>query len=94
MKHSKKMLQDVRVLHGQRNFIRSEYNHCVYGMFIILVLNFMLVPITSMFEINKLDQLVRTFVTKDLGEVKIILGHGNIQRKKYGKLGYRKIIMR
>jgi hypothetical protein len=43
------------------------YSHYVYGIFIILALNVMLVVSTHMFEINKLAQLVRTFVMKDLG---------------------------
>jgi hypothetical protein len=40
----------------------------------------MLVASTSMFEINKLAKLVRTFVMKDLGADKINRGHGNTQR--------------
>jgi hypothetical protein len=55
---------------GEPNFTKSEYNHCVYGIFIILVLYVVLVPITGMVDINRLAQVVRTFVMKDLGETK------------------------
>jgi hypothetical protein len=41
----------------------------------------MLVASTSMVEVNRLAQVVRTFVMKDLGETKINLGHGNTQRQ-------------
>jgi hypothetical protein len=69
-KHVRKTVQDVWFIHGEPNFTRSEYNHCVYGIFIILVLNVMLVASTNMFEINMLAQLVRTFDMKDLGAAK------------------------
>ena len=68
--NAKQMVQYVRLVYGETNFIRSEYNHCVYGIFIILVLYVMLVVSTSMVEINRLAQLVRTFVMKDLEAAK------------------------
>eukprot|EP00253_Pinus_taeda_P026021 PITA_26021 len=65
-----------------QNFIRSEYDHCVYfksfnGIFIILSLyvDDMLIASKSMEEINRLKaQLSRTFDVKDLGAAKHILG--------------------
>ena len=82
------MVQDVFFLHGEPNFTRSEYNHCFYGMFIILTLNVMLIARTSMFEINMLAQLVRTFVMKDLVVEKQILGMEIHRDVKDGNLGY------
>ena len=70
LKHARKMVQDVWFFHSEPNFTRSEYNHHVYGIFIILVLYVMLVARTSMVEINRLAQLVRMFVMKDLGATK------------------------
>jgi hypothetical protein len=70
LKHAKKMVQDILFLHGEPNFTISEYNHCGYGIFIILVLNVMLFASTSMYEINRLARLVRMFDMKDLGEKK------------------------
>ena len=61
------MVQYVLFLHGEPNFTISEYNHYVYGIFIILVLYVMHVARTSMVEINRLAQLVKRFVMKDLG---------------------------
>jgi hypothetical protein len=40
----------------------------------------MLVERTSMVEINRLAQLVRTFDMKDIGAAKTNIGHGNTQR--------------
>jgi hypothetical protein len=40
----------------------------------------MLVASTNMVEVNRLAQLVRMFVMKDLGATKINLGHGNTSR--------------
>ena len=51
----------------RQNFTRSEYNHFFYGIFIILVLYFMLVASTGMAEINTLAQSVTTFVMNDMG---------------------------
>jgi hypothetical protein len=48
----------------------------------------MLVASTSMFEINRLAQLVRTFEMKDLGVEKQILGMEIHRDRKDGKLGY------
>jgi hypothetical protein len=48
----------------------------------------MLVASTSMFEINRLAQLVRMFDMKDLGATKQILGMEIHRDRKYGKLGY------
>jgi hypothetical protein len=42
----------------------------------------MLVARTNMFEINKLDQLVRMFNMKDLGVAKHNIGNGNTQRRE------------
>ena len=70
LKNAKQMVQYVRLVHGETNFIRSEYNHCVYDIFIILVLYVMLFISISMYEINKLAQLVKMFVMKDLGAAK------------------------
>jgi hypothetical protein len=42
----------------------------------------MLVASTRMVEVNRLAQLVRTFVMKDMGADKINLGHGNTQRQE------------
>ena len=52
LKLERAMVQAVWFLQGEPNFTKSEYNHCVYGMFIILVLYVMLVVSTNMFEIN------------------------------------------
>ena len=82
LKNAKQMVQYVRLIHGETNFIRSEYNHCVYDIFIILVLYVMLVARTSMVEINRLAQLVRTFVMKRYRRRKINLGHGNTNKQK------------
>ena len=30
LKNAKQMVQYVRLIHGETNFIRSEYNHCKY----------------------------------------------------------------
>eukprot|EP00253_Pinus_taeda_P028582 PITA_28582 len=66
-----------------QNYIRSEYDHCVYfkqlnnGMFIILVLyvDNMLLASKSIVEINMLKaQMARTFDMKDLGAARQILG--------------------
>jgi hypothetical protein len=48
----------------------------------------MLVASTSMFEINRLAQLVRMFEMKDLGVEKQILGMEIHRDRKDGKLGY------
>ena len=77
-----------------QNFIRSEYDHCVYfksfnGIFIILVLyvDDMLIASKSMEEINRLKaQLSRTFEMKDLGAAKHILGMEIHRDRKNGKL--------
>ena len=77
-----------------QNFIRSEYEHCVYfksfnDMFIILALyvDDMLIASKSMEEINRLKaQLSRTFDMKDLGAVKHILGMEIHRDRKNGKL--------
>jgi hypothetical protein len=47
-----------------------------------MALNVMLVESTSMFEINKLAQLVRMFDMKDLGTTKTNLGNGNTPRRE------------
>jgi hypothetical protein len=62
LKHASQMVQDVLFLHGEPNFTRNEYNHCVYGIFMILVLYVMLVARISMVEVNRLAQLVRTLL--------------------------------
>ena len=87
------MIHDVYFLHGELDFTRSEYNHCVYGIFIILVLKVMLVAITSMYEINRLAQLFRMFDMKELGAAKQISGMEIHKDMKYGKLGYHNRIM-
>jgi hypothetical protein len=78
-----------------QNFLRSEYNHCVYfeslenGTFIILVLyvDDMLVASQSMVEINRLKaQLTRMFQMKDLGATKQILGIEVHRDRNNGKL--------
>ena len=77
-----------------QNFIRSEYDHCVYfksfnGIFIILVLyvDDMLIASKSMEEISRLKaQLSRTFEMKDLGVAKHILGMEIHRDRKNGKL--------
>ena len=77
-----------------QNFIRSEYDHCVYfksfnDMFIILALyvDDMLIASKSMEEINRLKaQLSRTFDMKDLGAAKHILGMEIHKDRKNGKL--------
>jgi hypothetical protein len=70
------------------DFTRSEYNHCGYDIFIILVLNVILVKNTIMYEINRLAQLVMMFDMKDLGVTKQILGMEIHIDMKDGKLGY------
>ena len=50
------------------------------------MLNVMLVASTSMFEINRLAQLVRTFNMEDLGVAKQILGMEIHRDRKDGKL--------
>lgn len=77
-----------------QNFIRSEYDRCVYfksfnGIFIILVLyvDDMLIASKSMEEISRLKaQLSRTFEMKDLGAEKHILGMEIHRDRKNGKL--------
>eukprot|EP00253_Pinus_taeda_P024271 PITA_24271 len=77
-----------------QNFIRSEYDHCVYfknfnGIFIILALyvDDMLIASKSMEEIKRLKaQLSRKFDMKDLGAAKHILGIEIHRDKKNGKL--------
>ena len=77
-----------------QNFIRSEYDHCVYfksfhGIFIILALyvDDMLIASKSMEEINRLKaQLSRTFDMKDLGAAKHILGVKILRDGENGKL--------
>eukprot|EP00253_Pinus_taeda_P029468 PITA_29468 len=76
------------------NFIRSDYDHCVYfnsfsGIFIILVLyvDDALIARKSMEEINRLKaQFSRTFDMKDLGATKHILGMEIHRNRKNGKL--------
>jgi len=87
LKHARKLVQDVLFFHGEPNFTRSEYNHFVYGIFIILALNVILVASTSMFEINRLAELVRTFDMKDLRASKQILDMEIHRDRKYGKFG-------
>jgi hypothetical protein len=53
----------------------------------------MLVARTSMFEINRVAQLVRNFEMKDIGVAKQILGMEMNKDKKDGKLGYHKLSM-
>eukprot|EP00253_Pinus_taeda_P025925 PITA_25925 len=77
-----------------QNFVRSEYDHCVYfksfnGIFIILALyvDDMLIASKSMEEINRLKaQLSMTFDMKDLGAAKHILGMEIHRDRKNGKL--------
>eukprot|EP00253_Pinus_taeda_P021000 PITA_21000 len=77
-----------------QNFVRSEYDHCVYfkifnGIFIILALyvDDMLIASNNMEEINRLKaQLSRTFDMKDLGAAKHILGMEIHRDRKNGKL--------
>ena len=76
-----------------QNFIRSEYDHCVYfksfnGIFIILVyVDDMLIASKSMEEISRLKaQLSRKFEMKDLGAEKHILGMEIHRDMKNGKL--------
>jgi hypothetical protein len=52
------------------------------------MLNVMLVASTSMFEINRLTQLVRMFEMKDLGVAKQILDMEIQRDRKDGDLGY------
>jgi len=78
----------------RHNFIRSEYDHCVYfksfsGIFIILVLyvDDMLIASKIMKEINRLNvQLFRAFDMKDLGVAKHILGMEIHRDGKNGEL--------
>eukprot|EP00253_Pinus_taeda_P022622 PITA_22622 len=71
-----------------QNFIRSEYDQCVYfknfnSIFIILALyvDDMLIVRKSMEDINRLKvELYRTFDMKDLGAKKTYLGHGDTHR--------------
>eukprot|EP00253_Pinus_taeda_P026977 PITA_26977 len=78
----------------RKNFIRSEYDHCVYfksfnGIFIILALyvDDMLIASKSMEEISKLKaQLSRMFDMKDFGAAKHILGMEIHRDKKKGDL--------
>ena len=77
-----------------QNFIRSEYDHCVYfksfnGIFIIFMLyvDDMLIEIKHMEEISRLKaQLSRMFEMKDLGAEKHILGMEIHRDRKNGKL--------
>ena len=77
-----------------QNFIRSEYDHCVYfksfnGIFIILALyvDDMLVASKSMVDISRLKaQLARTFDMKDLGAARQILGMEIFRDRSNGKL--------
>ena len=78
-----------------QNYIRSEYDHCVYfhklsnGVFIILVLyvDDMLLASKSIIEINKLKaQKARTFDMKDLGAARQFLGMDIFRDKSNGKL--------
>eukprot|EP00253_Pinus_taeda_P022163 PITA_22163 len=77
-----------------QNFIRSEYDHCVYfksfnGILIILALyvDDVLIARKSMEEINRLKaQLSRTFDMKDIGAEKHILGMEIHRDRKNGKL--------
>jgi len=77
-----------------QNFIRSEYDHCVYfksfsGIFIIFVLyvDDMLIASKSIDDINRLKaQLSRTFYMKDIGVEKHILGMEVCRDRKNGKL--------
>ena len=74
-----------------QNYIRSEYDHCVYfkklsnGMLIILVLyvDDMLLASKIITKINRLNaQMVRTFDMKDLGAARQILGMEIFQRQE------------
>ena len=78
-----------------QNYIRSEYDHCVYfnklsnGIFIILVLYVedMLLARKSITEINRLKaQMARTFDMKDLGAARQILGMEIFRDRRNGKL--------
>eukprot|EP00253_Pinus_taeda_P032276 PITA_32276 len=78
-----------------QNYIRSEYDHCVYFkklsncMFIILVLYVydMLLASKSIVEINKLKaQMARTFDMKDLGAARQIFGMEIFRDRSNGKL--------
>ena len=77
-----------------QNFIRSEYDHCVYfkifnSIFITFVfyVDDMLVARKSIEYINMLNaQLSRTFDMKDLGVEKHILGMEIDRERKNGKL--------
>eukprot|EP00253_Pinus_taeda_P034234 PITA_34234 len=78
-----------------QNYIRSEYDHCVYfkqlsnGMVIILVLyvDDMLLASKSIIEINRLKaQIARTFDMKDLGATRQILGMEIFRDRSNGKL--------
>ena len=80
---------------ASQNFVRSEYDHCLYfkslknGLFIILVLyvDDMLVASKNMAEINKLKaQLAKAFDMKDLGAEKQILGIEIHRDREHGKL--------
>ena len=78
-----------------QNYIKSEYDHCVYfkklsnGIFIILVLyvDDMLLASKIITEINRLKaQMARTFDMKDLGVARQILGMEIFGDKNNGKL--------
>eukprot|EP00253_Pinus_taeda_P011150 PITA_11150 len=78
-----------------QNYIRIEYDHCVYfkklsnGMFIILVLyvDDMLLASKSITEINRLKaQMARTFDMKDIGAARQILGMDIFRDRSNGKL--------
>ena len=77
-----------------QNFIRSEYDHCVYFksfnvIFIILALyvDDMLIASKIMEEINRLKaQMARTFDMKDLGVARQILGMEILRDRSNGKL--------
>ena len=77
-----------------QNFIRSEYDHCVYfksfnGIFIILVfyVDDILLASKSIDEINRLKaHMARTFDMKDLGAARQILGMEIFRDMSNGKL--------
>jgi hypothetical protein len=78
-----------------KNYIRSEYDHCVYfkklnnGIFIIFVLyvDDMLLERKIITEINKLKaQMARMSDMKDLGAAKQILGMEISRDRRNGKL--------
>ena len=78
-----------------QNYIRSEYDHCVYfkklsnSMFIILVLYLddMLLARKSITEINRVKaQMARTFDMKHLGVARQILGMEIFRDRSNGKM--------